>query len=89
MPKQTTVVEFDDKEIREILKEKAKQSLGNSIQGGVTIEFPELGALMAPIRFARSRAASYSTESLPDRITHSAPASSEPPGLTRSPGTHD
>ena len=43
MPKQTTVVEFDDKEIREILKEKAKQSLGNSIQGGVTIEFPELG----------------------------------------------
>lgn len=45
MPKQTTVVEFEGKEIMSMLEEKAKQVLGKPTGGGVHIEF--FGSLRA------------------------------------------
>lgn len=37
MPKQTVVVEFDDKELRDLLLTAAKQALGKTIQGSAEV----------------------------------------------------
>ena len=39
MPKQTLVAEFEHKEIVDILREKAKEALGKTPQGGCIVEF--------------------------------------------------
>lgn len=38
MPKQTTVIEFDDKEVRDLLVEKDKEALGKPSNSGVVVE---------------------------------------------------